>query len=704
MAELSADGTKILNNYDRFTGVPFNTTIVSTFIDGTSMSDGKVDNSLYFKNKPEFGGGYSLRDFDGQVFVEWFGAKGDGVTNDSPAIQQAYDVLDAFNIRACVTFKPTSRYGMASPVTVRDNVNSNFNGATFVALGTMSTMFTSNTNIHHNKMNIVGGGATFYANGLVDIPIWIKSSKGLTIGDIIVYKPKTAYYKFGDNSSPQTTYELKAYNLAGDTERPDALLAGSRGFWLENVTDSWIYDILTISAETGFFTDTNCAKITIYSSHTWAKGTSGSTIGTGDTKYGFYIQGTDITLNNCYADTPSITGFYLNGSRIILNTPDIFNNPQQSKQNVSGITVTNTSNIVQIICPKFRGNITDPILNDLNFINGGSVNSTNTELIFPEYVYTTNQTGTYLQNFKARLINTPLSFRNNGGAELSNIDTGGAFNGTQVRVTNYSAKGGGSLSQIVLKDDKNIELRTDNILRANVDPTGLFQILSNISVERDTGAYFFRAGSAGVRAKIYSTTTNGVVLASNTKDLLKAEDTEVQTTVPLLGSQYIGVVGAAKVFSGTANPEGGQVGSVGDVYLRTTGGVSSTIWFKISGTATNTGWRTLGQLTQPNVVSLSGSSPTLEAGGGFTFEYRWTLTSNVTVNAPQSPTNGQRILLRLIQDGTGNRTVSTWNTVFRFVNNTPPVLSTVAGAIDLLEFVYDSVDNKWDLLNFRKGS
>lgn len=70
MARLSADSTKIVDNYDRITGVPFNATKVTTWWDGSVMNDGKVDNYIYFKNKPELGGGYAKRDYDGAFMLQ----------------------------------------------------------------------------------------------------------------------------------------------------------------------------------------------------------------------------------------------------------------------------------------------------------------------------------------------------------------------------------------------------------------------------------------------------------------------------------------------------------------------------------------------------------------------------------------------------------------------------------------------------------
>jgi len=48
--------------------------------------------------------------------------------------------------------------------------------------------------------------------------------------------------------------------------------------------------------------------------------------------------------------------------------------------------------------------------------------------------------------------------------------------------------------------------------------------------------------------------------------------------------------GSATISSGTGVPNGVLTGNVGDLYLRTDGGASSTLWVKESGSGTNTGW------------------------------------------------------------------------------------------------------------------
>ncbi|GEM_PF-3269190 len=119
MARLSTDGTKIIDNYDRFTGVPFNATKVTKWVDGTTMNDSKVDNAIYFKNKPELGGGYAKRDYEGNVDIRWFGTIGDGINDCGDAINKAMIALGALGGTILI---PAGRYKIVTPIILRKNI------------------------------------------------------------------------------------------------------------------------------------------------------------------------------------------------------------------------------------------------------------------------------------------------------------------------------------------------------------------------------------------------------------------------------------------------------------------------------------------------------------------------------------------------------------------------------------------------------
>lgn len=91
----------------------------------------------------------------------------------------------------------------------------------------------------------------------------------------------------------------------------------------------------------------------------------------------------------------------------------------------------------------------------------------------------------------------------------------------------------------------------------------------------------------------------------------------------------------------------------------------------------------------------------LDASAGNTFTV--TLTGNRTMGAPSNPTRNQKIIFRITQDGTGSRTL-TWNAIYRFSTDIPsPTLSTGAGDIDYIGFIYNQQDTKWDCIALVQG-
>jgi YD repeat-containing protein len=63
-----------------------------------------------------------------------------------------------------------------------------------------------------------------------------------------------------------------------------------------------------------------------------------------------------------------------------------------------------------------------------------------------------------------------------------------------------------------------------------------------------------------------------------------------------------------------------------------------------------------------------------------------TLAGNRTMEAPTNISPNACYILKCIQDATGSRTL-TWNAAFHFPNGTDAVLSTTAGAVDILSFL-----------------
>ncbi len=84
-----------------------------------------------------------------------------------------------------------------------------------------------------------------------------------------------------------------------------------------------------------------------------------------------------------------------------------------------------------------------------------------------------------------------------------------------------------------------------------------------------------------------------------------------------------------------------------------------------------------------------------------------TLGGNRTMGAPSNATDGQRILFRIRQDGTGSRTI-TWTSgsggyAFGTDLTAAPTLTTTASAVDYVGWVYDSTKVRWHLVAYQRG-
>jgi hypothetical protein len=66
------------------------------------------------------------------------------------------------------------------------------------------------------------------------------------------------------------------------------------------------------------------------------------------------------------------------------------------------------------------------------------------------------------------------------------------------------------------------------------------------------------------------------------------------------------------------------------------------------------------------------------------FNFTWTIAGDRALANPSNPKEGQTGVIQVTQDGTGTRLISSYGTNYRFAGGTDIVLSTTAGAIDLL--------------------
>lgn len=89
----------------------------------------------------------------------------------------------------------------------------------------------------------------------------------------------------------------------------------------------------------------------------------------------------------------------------------------------------------------------------------------------------------------------------------------------------------------------------------------------------------------------------------------------------------------------------------------------------------------------------------VDMNAGINFDLN-TIGGNRVLGNPTNPKVGQRGVIRVVQDGTGGRTLS-YGSNYKFAQATAPLLSTAAGAVDLL--YYDVITTTFIALSLMKG-
>lgn len=129
-------------------------------------------------------------------------------------------------------------------------------------------------------------------------------------------------------------------------------------------------------------------------------------------------------------------------------------------------------------------------------------------------------------------------------------------------------------------------------------------------------------------------------------------------------------------------------------------GSNNNVPIRDSGSVTGASWVPSGLAF--NVVALTpGATVALDATLGA--YYTLVPAQNFTLSNPTGALHGQRFIVRIKQDGTGSRVI-TLDTKFRLGTDiTNVTLSTGANKTDYIGFIYDSVDDKFDIIAFTKG-
>lgn len=105
------------------------------------------------------------------------------------------------------------------------------------------------------------------------------------------------------------------------------------------------------------------------------------------------------------------------------------------------------------------------------------------------------------------------------------------------------------------------------------------------------------------------------------------------------------------------------------------------------------------------VVALTDAA-TIAVDASLGNHFRVTLGGNRTMGVPSNPTNGQRIMFEIVQDGTGSRTITFAGGAGGYsfgTDITGVTLTTTASKRDFVGAVYNSTANTWYIIAFVKG-
>jgi hypothetical protein len=154
-----------------------------------------------------------------------------------------------------------------------------------------------------------------------------------------------------------------------------------------------------------------------------------------------------------------------------------------------------------------------------------------------------------------------------------------------------------------------------------------------------------------------------------------------------------------RIWVGNASNEAAEVPISGDISMDNTGLTSINTGVIVNSDISDTAAISLTKTRHVVTALTDAANISLDSSTGT----QWTVTlgGNRTLSNPTSAYNGQVFLVAVKQDGTGNRTLS-YDTKF-VVGDVDTTLSTAANTVDYLLFRYDSVRDKFDILDLKQN-
>lgn len=104
------------------------------------------------------------------------------------------------------------------------------------------------------------------------------------------------------------------------------------------------------------------------------------------------------------------------------------------------------------------------------------------------------------------------------------------------------------------------------------------------------------------------------------------------------------------------------------------------------------------------VVDVASSSGALALDCNKGNHFRTTLTEATTVSAPTNPTDGQRIIIEVVQAASGGPYTLAFNAVFTYgAEITAVTISTTASAVNYITAIYNGDTSEWHIVGAVTG-
>jgi hypothetical protein len=111
-------------------------------------------------------------------------------------------------------------------------------------------------------------------------------------------------------------------------------------------------------------------------------------------------------------------------------------------------------------------------------------------------------------------------------------------------------------------------------------------------------------------------------------------------------------------------------------------------------------WQTIPTYGPVTITGTGTVTPDASAGSEFTT----TVTGALTLDGPINPSDGQQIIFRLLQDGTGHTvTFASGSGNFSFGATVPSFTASAANLTDYVYCIYNATQTKWNVIYISKG-